>query len=103
MILLFCLIISRKVHFEKIQFSFNLIGVIFSPIPSTKAGWFNKQKGTSAPSDLAKANVDRDDKYEADTYVVKDGYFDESSLRSAPYWEVRIDGITELTERIKAE
>ena len=28
--------------------------------------------------------------------VIKDGYFAESDFRSAPYFDVRIDGITEL-------
>ena len=29
--------------------------------------------------------------------VIKDGYFDESDFRSAPYFDLRIDGITELS------
>ena len=30
--------------------------------------------------------------------VLTDGYFHESEHRSAPYFDLRIDGITELTE-----
>ena len=44
------------------------------------------------------ANVDTDPNYEADTEVIKDGYFHESEYRSAPYFGVRIDGITLLNE-----
>ena len=41
-----------------------------------------------------KADVDSDANYEADTEVVKDGYFHESEYRSAPYFDIQIDGIT---------
>ena len=35
--------------------------------------------------------------YEGEKYeAIKDGYFDESTGRSAPYFDLRIDGITEL-------
>ena len=43
------------------------------------------------------ANVDFDKEYTPDHEAIKDGYFDESALRSAPYFEVRIDGITEVS------
>ncbi len=42
------------------------------------------------------ADVDTDANYEADTAVVSDGYFHESEYRSAPYFELDIDGITLL-------
>ena len=42
------------------------------------------------------ADVNTDDNYTPDTEVVSDGYFHESEHRSAPYFDVRIDGITEL-------
>ena len=42
------------------------------------------------------ADVDTDPNYEADTEVVIDGYFHESEMRSAPYFDLRIDGITLL-------
>jgi basic membrane protein A len=45
-----------------------------------------------------KADVDTDDAFTPDTEVVKDGYFHESEYRSAPYFDVRIDGITLLNE-----
>ena len=42
------------------------------------------------------ADVDTDSNYTPDTEVVKDGYFHESEYRSAPYFDVRIDGINLL-------
>ena len=42
------------------------------------------------------ADVDTDKDYTADTEVVKDGAFLESTYRSAPYFDVQIDGITLL-------
>lgn len=39
------------------------------------------------------ADVDSDPNYEADTEVVFDGYFHESEFRSAPYFDLTIDGI----------
>ena len=44
------------------------------------------------------ADVDTDEAYEGDHEVIKDGYFDESGdgLRSAPYFDVQIDGINLL-------
>ena len=42
------------------------------------------------------ADVDTDANYEADTEAVADGYFHESEYRSAPYFDVQIDGITLL-------
>lgn len=42
------------------------------------------------------ADVDTDAAYEADTEAVKDGAFNESLYRSAPYFDVQIDGITML-------
>lgn len=48
--------------------------------------------------DSYKADVDTDANYEADTEVIKDGYFSESEFRSAPYFDLRIDGIKLLNE-----
>ena len=45
-----------------------------------------------------KADVDIDAAYTADTEVIKDGYFAESEFRSAPYFDLAIDGITRLDE-----
>ncbi len=39
------------------------------------------------------ADVDTDAAFEKDTEAVKDGYFHESEYRSAPYFDVQIDGI----------
>ena len=44
------------------------------------------------------ADVNTDPNYEADTEVILDGYFHESEMRSAPYFDLRIDGITLLDE-----
>ena len=42
------------------------------------------------------ADVDTDPEYQPDTEVIKDGYFHESEYRSAPYFDVQIDGIEQL-------
>ena len=42
------------------------------------------------------ADVDTDPAYTPDTEVVYDGYFHESEVRSAPYFDVQIDGISLL-------
>lgn len=39
------------------------------------------------------ADVDTDDAYTPDTEVVSDGYFHESEYRSAPYFDIQLDGI----------
>lgn len=46
-----------------------------------------------------KADVDTDEKFTPDTEVVKDGIFLESKFRSAPYFDVKIDGIKLLNEK----
>ncbi len=43
-----------------------------------------------------KADVDTDDAFTPDTEVIKDGIFYESDKRSAPYFDINIDGITRL-------
>ena len=43
--------------------------------------------------DNYKADVDTDAAFEKDTDVISDGYFHESEFRSAPYFDVTIDGI----------
>ena len=42
------------------------------------------------------ADVDTDPEYAKDTEAIKDGYFHESEYRSAPYFDLWIDGITLL-------
>lgn len=41
-----------------------------------------------------KADVDTDDSFTPDTEAISDGYFHESEYRSAPYFDIIIDGIT---------
>ena len=50
--------------------------------------------GGKALDENTLADVVPDEKYEADTKVVSDGYFHESEYRSAPYFFMQIDGIT---------
>ena len=45
------------------------------------------------------ADVDTDDAFTPDTEVVSDGYFHESEFRSAPYFDVNIDGIELLNTK----
>ena len=45
------------------------------------------------------ADVDTDPDYTPDTEAIVDGYFAESTFRSAPYFNVRIDGINLLDEQ----
>ncbi len=45
------------------------------------------------------ADVDTDAEYKADTEVIENGVFYESKHRSAPYFDLRIDGITLLNEK----
>lgn len=49
--------------------------------------------------DSYQADVDTDEAYTPDTEVISDGYFHESEYRSAPYFDLRIDGITLLNEK----
>ncbi len=51
-----------------------------------------------AALDSYMADVDTDADYTADTEAITDGYFAESTYRSAPYFDVRIDGINLLDE-----
>ena len=44
--------------------------------------------------DSYEADVDTDADYTPDTEVISDGYFHESEFRSAPYFDLKIDGIT---------
>ncbi len=46
------------------------------------------------------ADVDTDQAYTGDTEVVHDGYFAESEKRSAPYFDLEIDGITRLDTKM---
>lgn len=44
------------------------------------------------------ADVDTDSAYTPDTEAIADGYFHESEYRSAPYFDLQIDGITLLDQ-----
>lgn len=59
----------------------------------------NGEKVTSFEFDSSTMNADFSAVlYQGKTYeAIKDGYFNESVFRSAPYFSLRIDGITELT------
>ena len=46
-----------------------------------------------------KADVDTDKDFTPDTEVIENGVFFESKHRSAPYFDLRIDGITLLDEK----
>ena len=46
------------------------------------------------------ADVDTDQAYAGDTEVVHDGYFAESEKRSAPYFDLEIDGIERLDTKM---
>ncbi len=49
--------------------------------------------------DSYKADVDTDKDYTPDTEVIEDGAFMESKFRSAPYFDLAIDGIKRLDEK----
>ena len=55
--------------------------------------------GGNKIADDHKADVDTDAAYTPDTDVVDGGEFKESSFRSAPYFDLRIDGIKLLNEK----
>ena len=55
--------------------------------------------GGNKIADDHKADVDTDAAYTADTDVVDAGEFQESKFRSAPYFDLRIDGIVLLNEK----
>ena len=46
-----------------------------------------------------KADVDTDDAFTPDTEVIENGVFFESKFRSAPYFDLQIDGITLLNTK----
>ena len=51
-------------------------------------------KGETLTSSMA--DVDTDPNYTPDTEAIVDGYFAESTFRSAPYFDLQIDGINLL-------
>jgi len=81
------------------------VDAIKTAIDGFKAGTLNvfdtsKFKVDGKTLDSYLADVDTDKDYTPDTEVInKAGYFDESSFRSAPYFDLIIDGITELNQK----
>lgn len=60
---------------------------------TAKEGFITKD-GAALESYMADVNTDAD--YTPDTEAISDGYFHESEMRSAPYFDVQIDGINLL-------
>ncbi len=56
---------------------------------------FDASKFTVKGATLTEYLADVDGDFQPDTNAIWDGYFHESELRSAPYFDIRIDGITE--------
>lgn len=52
--------------------------------------------GARLKEDSFYADVDDDGTYSKETIVVSDGVYEESKYRSAPYFDIRIDGIHEI-------
>lgn len=80
------------------------VATITAKVAELKAGTlnvFDTANFTVGGEKLAsyKADVDTDAAYEKDTEVVENGLFYESKHRSAPYFDLRIDGITLLNEK----
>ncbi|MBQ7499626.1 MAG: BMP family ABC transporter substrate-binding protein [Clostridia bacterium] len=59
--------------------------------------------GGAQIDESTQADAIADDAFTPDTNVVSDGYFHESETRSAPYFGLRIDGITEIESDYEAE
>ena len=64
---------------------------------NTAADAFITKDGAKLTSYIA--DVDTDAAYTPDTEVVADGYFHESEFRSAPYFDIQIDGIELLNSK----
>ena len=64
----------------------------------TKTFTVNGEALTSYKADVD-TDTETDPAKKGDTEVIADGYFHESENRSAPYFDVRIDGITLLNEK----
>ncbi len=86
--------VAAEGTFEKIQ-------ALVEEIKSGKLNVFDTATFTvdGKAVESYKADVDTDAAFEADTEVVADGFFHESEFRSAPYFDLRIDGINLLNEK----
>ncbi|MCQ2432102.1 MAG: BMP family ABC transporter substrate-binding protein [Clostridia bacterium] len=56
---------------------------------------FDTSKFTVGGANLTEYLADVDGDFQGETNAIWDGYFHESEMRSAPYFDIRIDGITE--------
>ncbi|MGM9624702.1 MAG: BMP family ABC transporter substrate-binding protein, partial [Eubacteriales bacterium] len=56
---------------------------------------FDTSKFTVGGVNLTEYQADTDGDFAPDTNAIWDGYFHESEIRSAPYFDIRIDGIVE--------
>ena len=74
-------------------------------LKSNKTKVFDTSKFTVGGQKLTSylADVDTDDNFKNDTEAISDGYFHESELRSAPYFDIIIDGIDSTIEEEKEE
>ena len=74
-------------------------------LKSNKTKVFDTSKFTVNGTKLTsyKADVDTDEKFEKDTEAISGGYFHESELRSAPYFDIIIDGIDSVVEEEEEE
>ena len=74
-------------------------------LKSNKTKVFDTSKFTVNGTKLTsyKADVDTDENFEKDTEAISNGYFHESELRSAPYFDIIIDGIDSTIEEEKEE
>ena len=74
-------------------------------LKSNKTKVFDTSKFTVNGTKLTsyKADVDTDENFEKDTEAISGGYFHESEYRSAPYFDIIIDGIDSTVEEEEEE
>ena len=74
-------------------------------LKSNKTKVFDTSKFTVNGTKLTsyKADVDTDENFEKDKEAISDGYFHESEYRSAPYFDIIIDGIDSVVEEEEEE
>ena len=86
--------VAAEGTFEKIQ-------ALVEDIKAGKLRVFDTATFTKegAAVESYQADVDTDAAFTPDTEVIADGYFHESEYRSAPCFDLRIDGITLLNEK----
>ena len=74
-------------------------------LKSNKTKVFDTSKFTVGGQKLTsyKADVDTDENFEKDKEAISDGYFHESEYRSAPYFDIIIDGIDSVVEEEEEE